>query len=231
MDQALKDLRPEPNDLVVIPMDFEVPKGVPFLVHKMKFLLSPSIIKSGSNNMSFFENMSTSKIWEWLTGNSQDPRVQVNLRKKVDESSKEEDARGYSEATYDYPKFYRYSRPLDTHPNNPNVLGPKGGLTFYIELDAPNKTFAFSYSLCHHNDRFNKAVSRHICKQRFENGDWYEVANYDTNLGVMLNIRIAINVLLSGIDTSIIESEQLIHFSSVSDRLNKHELNMIFERI
>lgn len=222
MDQVILALKPEPNDLVVIPEDFVLQSEPEFLVHRMKFLLTPSIIRSGSATMSFFENLSAGKILSWLTG-------MPELAKDAENENTKRKAVQDSERNKELPKFFRYSRPLD--PKNDNTLGPKGGVTFYLELDAPNKTLAFSYSLCHHDDLFNRKTARHISKQRFENGDWYEIKNYDPDLSVTANIKNAINVLLSGVDCSKLEVQELTQFSSVSDRVNQYELNMIFERI
>lgn len=216
MDNALAELKPEPNDLVVVPEDFEVPSDSKFLIHKMKFLHKPSIIRSGGNVMNFFESLSTGHLWEWLTGKSVDPRTQESEKRK-EESVDSKD---------NLPTFYRYSRPLDE--KNEFCLGPKGGVTFFIELNAPEKTLAFSYALCHHDDLFNHKTARHIAKQRFDNGDWYEIKNYDQDLSVITNIKNAIEVLLCGKDCSNLE---LTQFSSLSERLNEYELNLIFERI
>jgi len=228
MNQLLIDLKPEPNDLVVVPEDFVIPaEGVPFLIHKIKFLLKPSIIRSGFNNMNFFESLSTGMLLEWLTGKTASPEsestsqkplqiVMENLQAGLDaQKSKEK-----------LPTFYRYVRPLDE--KNDFNLGPKGGVTFYIELDAPNKTLAFAYSLCHYNDLFNRKIARHISKQRFEHDDWYEIAYYDPDLSVTTNIKNAIQLLLSGKDS---DNIAVTKFSSISERLNKYELNLIFERI
>lgn len=217
MDKAIAELKPEPNDLVVVPEDFVLHDEPNFLIHKMKFLHKPSIIRSGGgSNMSFFESLTSGHLWTWLTGRNQDPRSQENERKKEETKA----------SAAELPTFFRYSRPFDE--KNGFSFGPKGGVTFFIELNAPEKTLAFSYALCHHDDLFNRKTARHIAKQRFDHGDWYEIKNYDSELSVTTNIKNAIEVLLCGKDCSNLE---LTQFSSLSERLNEYELNLIFERI
>jgi hypothetical protein len=130
------------------------------------------------------------------------------------------------------PKFWRYHRQNQvgkTAKGNPATgLEAKGGVAFYIELDPANKTFAFSYCLCHSNDNFNYATARHISKQRFDNDDWYEVKNYDGTRSVIENIGEAISNELYNRE---IDDTIDIVFSSLSERMKESELKLIYERL
>jgi hypothetical protein len=131
----------------------------------------------------------------------------------------------------DLPKFWRYSRPtqlIHRLSGDQATVNARGGVAFYIELDAENKTFAFSYSLCHNKDNFNYGIARAISKQRFDSEDWYEVKNYDPSKGIIENIGVAICNLLYNQQAD--ENKETV-FSSLSERMKECELKQIFERI
>ncbi len=136
------------------------------------------------------------------------------------------------------PKVFRYVRPKDYWVHRGDrvevEVSPKGGVAFYIELDAAHDSFAFSYALCHEKDNFSRAHARAITLDRFNNEDWYEVEGYDSDFSLVENIRVAIGKLLQSDYTCGIiapASDNSIKFSSLSEKMNYRELKQIFERI
>jgi hypothetical protein len=319
MLSEVQTLKPEVNDLVVVPEAMTIPEGLPFHIYRMKFLLKPSIIRTGGYNMGLLEKLNSGTIANWL-GFKSKPAVETNnstslrdivfdssiygkmrgdstLHHKVptinhyvlkgdapvvSESLFAEDAvitntplsESFQEGLSNFhkamnefivkeppvqqhiptkttssvisqgpsgkvtlipkrilPRLWRYSRPTEEIEHLSGVAKrvlPKGGVAFYIELDPENKTFAFSYALCHTDENFNRSIARHISKQRFENDDWYEVKNYDGSKSIIENIGIAISNELYNRN---IDDTMDISFSSLSDRMNETELKQIFERI
>lgn len=110
-------------------------------------------------------------------------------------------------------------------------LSAKGGLTFFIELDAPNETFAFSYAICHPDDNFSKKAACAIAKQRFESEDWYEIKNYNGKIGVVESIRIALgNILDKKPSQDMLQCTfPLPEFSSFSERMSLQDLHRIYK--
>lgn len=137
------------------------------------------------------------------------------------------------------PKVFRYIRAkeywLDQQEDKIEArVSPKGGVAFYIELDAEHDSFAFSYALCHEKDNFSRAHARAVTSERFDNEDWYEVEGYDSDFSLVENIRVALGKLLQldytcGIIAPAIDNS--IKFSSLSEKMSYRELKQIFERI
>lgn len=251
----LEQLRPQPNDLVVVPIDMVLPEeDLGFAVYRMKFLHQPSIIRSGNYNMEFLNNFKLSSLKDWLgtkpvastvlealddarfgrLRDSQMPAVATTIRDvaEVVEPKSVTVTFPRDVAKTDLPKFWRYVRPKQIVKKMSgtfdNGVGPKGGATVYVELNAPENTFAFSFALCHESENFNYSIGRQVSKGRFQDEDWYEVANYDQNIGVIENIRAAIDNLFNSPDNT---NQQGIMFSSLSPKFKELEMKELFERI
>lgn len=274
----LADLNPQPDDLVVVPMGMEIPEGVPYHVYPMKFLLAPSIVRSGgSYNMPFLNSFSFSNLAAWLGNRSPAPVVTeatpvsqeavgmgTPANAPVDEPNYATTQMATVKAhngmpeitlgTVDIPlgigefmeqqfpapkteveiaKFFRYVRPFNPVQRLSGVqqdLDPRGGICFYIELDPANKTFAFSYALCHNTENFNYEIARNVSKGRFQDDNWYEVKNYDSNLSVVENIGAALYNFLY--NTNPHESTDIV-FSSTpeGDKVSLQDLTNIYKRI
>lgn len=68
MHETLEILKPQSNDLVVIPMSMELPENFPYLTHRIEFMLRPSIIRSGYGaDTSFFSGLSVKGMLEQLS--------------------------------------------------------------------------------------------------------------------------------------------------------------------
>jgi len=119
--------------------------------------------------------------------------------------------------------FFRHRRFEDN-----NGIWPRGGVTFFIELNPSQGTFAFSYALCSLEDNFDKTIGRTIAKNRFDAGDWYEIKNYKEDIGVVDNIKEALHNLLYAV---IVDEETDTVFSSLSDGMVECELKALFKRI
>lgn len=259
----LADLKPESHDLVVVPEDMHVPENPGFLVHKMKFLRTPSIIRSGSFNMAFLDAFRSSVVARWF--GLDDPLVEPGSLRDIDfdgyvdmstirvknipspQEVKSEIVTGYMTGGRLHPnalstlstqpvdgeaKFFRHERNYETInrlDGQQKVVSPKGGLTVYVELDPAHKTFAFSYALCHNNDNFDKKIARDIAKGRFNSEDWYEVGNYDENISVLANIKNALYNMFYGDEAGF--TKQGAVFTSISEKVNYYELELIYERI
>jgi hypothetical protein len=238
MNQAISDLDPRPDDLVVIPDDMVVlDEALPFMVHRVKFLNKPSIIRSGSYGMGFLSSISTKPFKDWLSQFAPDFSFLGSMGKATDEDGPVTLAKG--QIIYEKPElptFYRHVRMIEEIDNGPLYSSwrqsAKGGVTFLVELDPANKTFAFSYALCSTEENFCKDTGRAIAKAKFEAEDWYEVDNYDGQIGVVENIREAIKLLLSEENRGTVDpAVKPIHFSSISEKMKLRELKQILERI
>lgn len=251
----INNIQPQANDLVVVPEGTQVPTNVPFMVYAMKFLASPSIIRTGGYQMGVLTSITNSTIGNWLGLKPISPE-KVSLRDiattQLPSASRRDSTislqldpkttAGTDTAIEKIPEkqkpggFFRYARPIEYLLQEDRsfdlTVGPKGGLTIYVELDPEHKTFAFSYALCHTGDNFNKSIARKIAKQRFENDDWYEIRNYDLTLSVMENLRLALfNLLERGNGPGCEVDETEVVFSSLSERTKEYELKQIYERI
>jgi hypothetical protein len=279
----LNDLKPQPDDMVVVPEDIELEEpvgGFPFHVYRMKFLHKPSIIRSGGYSMSFLDSIANTSLAQFfgikpkesmksireeifnhdeygqtLRGDSTysmgtpatiptdsveavEPKIVMGFMGDVKAHG------GLPELKVPQPTvkeavemkvetFFRHVRPnetLQTLSGPKEVVSPKGGVSFYIELDAANKTFAFSYALCNNNDNFDYERARLICKGRFEHDIWYEVQNYDGQMSIVENIGIAIHNFLYNSDSTV---EGLPSFSSTpeKDKVSIKDLKEIYKRI
>lgn len=246
--KAINALQASPDDLVVVPDTLILTGEFPFMVHKVKFLNTPSIVRSrGFQSMSYMPSPTTGdpvSFAEWFgniiqrqggipesplptdigtrTGSLGEP---VSVAKGEYIKEEKEDTT--------LPKFFRYARNLQMSKHFPEVaeFSPKGGVGFLFELDAANKTFAFSYALCHDEDNFDRAKARAILEHRFENEDWYEVKNYDFRFSLIDNVQAAITSLFTNQRTGLPAQEDDIQFSSLSERMKERELKQIFERI
>ncbi len=257
---------PLPGDLVVVPEGTKIPTGFPALVYHMKFLLTPSIIRTGSAmNLFQFKNSHLGKWFgkgqstETLTVASAESGVLTALSPDFSDTVFEKMAEKdldplLMEKSHLEPRsdlslvlqpvspevqlatFFRYARGMDVF-RKPDggeswAISPKGGVTFYVELDAANGCFAFAYSLCHSDENFCMKIGRHIAKQRFEYEDWYEVGNYDQGLSVVMNVKIAIhNLLYAGNSGKLAVDKTNVVFSSLSERFNEDDMKLIYKRI
>lgn len=240
MDSLISELKPQPNDLLIVPLGTVIPKNAPFLVYQMKFLLTPSIIRSGAVNMSVLERLKTGVLSSWMGSSpfafgytkpggssllisQQETRTEVSVvNTKSDETVREVKGTFIPEL----PRFYRYARMKG---RTPETVNAKGGVSFFIELDAEHKTFAFSYALCHTGDNFNKKVARELSKSRFDEDDWYEVGDYDPSIGIIENIKDALfNELYAD---AMGKPATGAKFTSLSESTCIYELSQIFERI
>lgn len=245
------DLKPEDNDLVVVPIDTEIPTGLGFMVYKMKFLLTPSIIRSRSSNMNLFQFTNT-HLNRWFNKGDSGSTVAAadsgvltalsdEFSDQVFEKMAEKDVSPISLSLIpvtpesELATFYRYARGIQTikHSDGESwTVDPKGGVAFYVELDAANNGFTFAYALCHTDDNFCRKIARKISKQRYDSEDWYEVENYDPGLSVVTNIKIAIYNLLYAEDSGKLEFDKTnVRFSSMSERYNVQDLTQIYKRI
>lgn len=229
MNTEIADLKPDPTDLVVIPMDMAIPETVPFLVHRVKFLHKPSIIKSGYSTMNMLETYTPAvfKKWFGFLGDT-------TSEKKTEEVIVAKGQVIKTDEPY-LPCFFRYTRlvaPVKNSVNNNWALNAKGGLTIFVELNPRDNAFAFSYAICSTEDNFSKELGRTIAKTRFMDDDWYEISGYDPKLSVLENIKIALKDLLASENKGIITNQkQGIHFSSLSEKMKFLELKQIYERI
>lgn len=312
MTDPITELKPQPDDLVVVPLDMELhpPEGgFPFQVYAMKFLRSPSIVRSGGYSMGFMNSFANTSLGQFFGLKPQEELKSVRDEifnhdeygdKLRGDSSYGEGPRQDSlsgvvgidgpEPESDYPpgeepriatmyitsmrahngmpdivlpsspvplgtvkivpekkkgtsteiaKFFRHVRAKELsrypkfgtngQPEWDLVYAPKGGVSFYIELDAANKTFAFSYALCNNTDNFDYTKARDICKGRFDHEIWYEVQNYNGDLSVVENIRTAIYNFLYNRDSDV---QGLISFSSTpeSGKVCLNDLKEIYKR-
>lgn len=93
-------------------------------------------------------------------------------------------------------KFFRYVRPLDTHPKSVGRLAPHGGISFYIELNPAMEEMKFSFTICRDDEAFVKQLARDQTQARFLNGEVYVIENYDRNSWVVDNIMFALHSYL-----------------------------------
>lgn len=269
MNQAINALNPQPDDLVVVPSDMEVPEGVPFMVHKMDYLHKPSIVRSGGFNMGFLDQFSFSNLAAWLGVQKQfmqrqsagseetssvfqevkpgawlepggpqpeagkEPAAEVSAVKTPPslEEVLQNVQQARKEQSQEIAKFFRYSRPTETAKyldGEKTVDAPRGGIAFYIELDPANKTFAFSYAICHNRDNFNYDIGRQISKGRFDSGDWHEVQNYDGSKSIVENITIAI---FNELYNRSVDKTKEISFSSLSEKFSENDLREIYRKL
>jgi len=62
-------------------------------------------------------------------------------------------------------RIYRYYRFL--HPYQSSI-SPKGGLTFYIEIDYKKNEIHYSCAVCSKKDNFNKKLGQTIARNKFD---------------------------------------------------------------
>lgn len=144
---------------------------------------------------------------------------------------KQEHQEAKVESFFRYVRFHEEIRRLGEQGEEvQRVISPRGGIAFYIELDAANKTFAFSYALCHNNDNFNFQTARKICKGRFEAEQWFEVKNYDSEKSIVENISIALCNFLYNVDADKLTGPS---FSSTPETqyVSLYELSLIYKGI
>lgn len=224
-------------------------------VYRMKYLLKPSIVRSGGFTMGFLEGLNTRTIAGWLglrTQAVQPAQYRPGILGPVEKSTPSVET-GVTQVTLQggevipmkvvaWPelpetkvqieKFFRYVRTYDYVEKMdglyPVSVSPRGGLAFYIELDVETNSFAFSYAICHETDNFCKKTARAICKGRFTADDWYEVENYDPSLGILENIEGALHKLLHNVKKGDTIGPV---FSSLSPKMKLYELEKIYERI
>lgn len=108
-------------------------------------------------------------------------------------------------------------------------VSPKGGVTFYIELDAPNKSFAFSYALCNNTDNFDYSKGRNIARGRFKAEQWYEVKNYDSDKSIVDNIGVALYNFMYNSDVN--EKDTVFSSTPEGEHVSYTELKEIYKRI
>ena len=251
----LDDLKPQKDDLLVVPYDMVLPEGLTCLVHRIKHLLTPSIIRSefgfggGKGVKGFFECLSVVEMMKQLlieatpkkVSESQEkvdlmiypsPDVGLEIRVVPRITSLEPRYQDLDFGPMDWSGVREESEPESFFRHvRGKKMSPKGGVTFFIELHPADneRYFNFSYSLCSYEDNFNRKVGRNIAAHRMKHGDWYEVINYNHTLGITQNIRLAIQKHLQ-----VLEEDGIMvtpSFSSMSNRTNDYELALISQRI
>lgn len=164
------------NDIVVIPEHITVPKDFPHDFHKMKFLLTPSIVSShrGFNmNTQTLEPSSNTKS----KGVVQTLFELLGLKKDIDVGKD---------------IFFRHVRIMN--PETGEYYHNRGA-TILVDLRAAEGRFLFSLAVCNYKDNFNKLIAHRVCKERLESGQVFEIINYDPSLSVLQNIYLAVGVM------------------------------------
>src|SRR6266581_2757161 len=65
-----KDFQPRPGDLFVIPETLEVPQNFPFATYKMRYLFTPSVIRTGATDMTTLSQSRVSNFFNNLMGSA-----------------------------------------------------------------------------------------------------------------------------------------------------------------
>lgn len=204
MSEEILALRPEKDDLVVVPDNVTYNLEGDFHIYPMKHLQKPSIIKSGGS-VSILESLGLKTLADWLS----------TREVKVDDTKWEE-----------LPAFFRHVRSVDL--NNFSRPGPRDGVTLLFVLDAANHRFRFSYSMCRSDENFNYAIARGICENRFNHGDFYEIINFDNNFSLVDAVEIALENHLTN---PIKVGDNNTRFSVLSHRSNDGELKKLQKKL
>lgn len=92
-------------------------------------------------------------------------------------------------------EFYRYIRFY----SEAGDISPFGGVAFYVRGNfTTDAVVTFSFSICHKNDQFSKAIARSTAKERYLEGEVYSIRNYDHELDLEQNLYLAIKTHLLG---------------------------------
>jgi hypothetical protein len=164
------------NDIIVIPDDTIIPESFPYDFHKMKYLITPSIVSSSFHPQG--QNMLNTQLQPFkdigeILRNLLTPAKQV-----VKEEEKED-------------LFFRYVRVMN---DKTGEFYHNRGATVYVNLKVSEGRFLFSFALCNHADNFNKNIAHSVCKSRMLNDQVIEVINYDPEISILQNIFLAIGV-------------------------------------
>ncbi len=217
-----EEQEPDPHDLVVIPEGDELKGSIPCNVYKMKFLSSPSVIKSRGNIM--IEPLGLKNIVNWVKNRLQEKPEDMLITLGSDlqkESNQEQILRFYRHIRVWSPGYSRYE---------PWTIEAKGGLTFGIDFIPGSNKFYFSYAICRNDELFNKKAAKSVCKSRLESMDTYIVHNYNPAYSLVENIHAAIkSYLTTGFNSSNMEGIKLEPSSRYSD--SKSVLRTVLKEI
>jgi hypothetical protein len=197
-----EEQEPNPHDLVVIPEGAELKGFIPCNIYKMKFLSSPSVIKSRGNIM--FQPSGLKNIVNWVKNRLQEKSEDISITSRSDlqeECNQEQILRFYRHIRVWSPGYSRYES---------WTIDAKGGLTFGIDFTPGSKKFYFSYAICRKDELFNKKAAKSVCKSRLESMDTYIVHNYNPVYSLVENIHAAIrSYLTTGFNSSNMEGIRL----------------------
>ena len=227
MNEIIGNLKPGPNDLVILPEGIEAPKDVDFEVYNMKYLLTPSIIRHGAymqTSENSVDKFSGAGFLNWIM-----ELGGKKLSNKIEEVKMSESTEVTISGSTDVvvaeapPLFFRHVRVKDSE--NGQVL-PHGGFTVLVDLDPANDKFQFSYAICSSRDVFNRNTARAICEGRMDKGNSFEISNYITDgLSVIDNIQAAIkDFFTGGFDSATIGSPK---FSKLSNSMLEEDFYKI----
>jgi len=237
MSQHLSDLKPRPDDLVVVPDTMEIPENPGFMVSKVKFLHKPSIIRSGGSIDMLEKSISQHKTFtgkgllSWLFGdNKQVTEIDLQIAQESGGGIMANESTETNIAS-NPPRFLRHIRRHGKVSNDIEIVDmlATGGLTVAVDLFPAENKLHFSYALCNPEDRFNKRTASKICETRMDSGDFYVVSDLDEKSPILDNIANAIGKYLTGdIEESTIISARL---SKISRRSSLDDLKNILRNI
>lgn len=90
-------------------------------------------------------------------------------------------------------KFFRYVRPLDDHPKSFGRVGPRGGVTFYIEFVPDEDLMTFAFTICRDDESFKKQFARDQTMDRYIKKEVFVIEGYDKDSWVVDNILFALH--------------------------------------
>lgn len=228
MNQQLFDLNPHKDDLLVIPetMILEDEGNLPFLIHRMKYLHKPSVVRTSGAYFMNAGTFSPRSILSWLGGKTteaNDP-FSANDHQAGDLSQVLGNVIGIaSSSRKDRRAFYKHIRVYDSKEVH---LSCNSGATLYIEIDYEKRSLEFSFSLCHNRDHYNKSIGRKIAKARFDNGIKYCLTDIWQQPGsVVVDIEKALADVLG------IRSSNGPTLNKMPDSASLFALDELYERI
>ena len=167
-----------PNDIIVIPADMEVPTDFPYDYHKIKYLHSPSIVRSGHMLMTNTAILQLPKS-TLVSGI-------LSLLGISKPKEKEKDSEEHKDI------FFRHIRIMN---DKTGEFYHNRGASVLVDLRAGEGRLFFSFATCNHRDNFNKLIAHCVCKDRMKKGLVYECINYDPSISILQNIYLAIGVM------------------------------------
>jgi hypothetical protein len=165
-----------PNDIIVIPHDTILPENFQYDFHRMKYLITPSIVSSSFHPQGY--NLMNTQLAPFKTI-GETLRNLLTPVKSVEVEEEKEDL------------FFRYVRVMN---DKTGEFYHNRGATIYVNLKAMEGRFIFSFATCNHKDNFNTLISRNVCINRMKGNQVFEVINYDPDISILQNIFLAIGV-------------------------------------